>query len=251
MNIEQGTSKDEAERRALVRISLLGEASSWLTAPLELRETLQRVTRLMVPALADACVVQLLGRGLASAPEHTRPQLEELVVAHVDGAVERRIRALTPDWGAWLHRTHGAREVVRTGQLQLVSNLASEPDDESEPSLMRELAASVYIALPLHARGQLIGVLSFVHCTSTRAAFDAQLLSELAQRASGAIDNARLYEEAQRAIAVRDDLLAVVSHDLQSPVNAIGMTVKSLLKDPALTADASVLRSLALIERTS
>jgi signal transduction histidine kinase len=253
MTIEQGTSKDDADRRALVRIDLLAGATSWLTAGLDLDAMLTRVTELAVPALADGCVVQLLGRGIAQAPERERPQFARLTVAHVDDAVVRRVRALSLEGEAPLHRSFGALEVLRSEQPQHVSDLAREPDDEGVPSLMRELAASEYVAMPLHARGQLIGVLSFVRCSPSRAGLelDHELLHELARHASGAIDNARLYQEAQRAIAARDDLLAVVSHDLQSPLNAISMTVKGLLADPQLTARPYVKRALSLVDRTS
>ncbi len=253
MNIEPGQSKDDVERRALARIGLLGEVSAWLTAPLELDATLERVTRVAVPSLADGCVVQLLGRGVASAPEHEAPQFAQLVVAHLDGAAAKRVQMLTPSWAAALHRSFGALEVLRTGQPQYIPDLSREPEDESEPSLMRELSASSYVALPLQARGQLIGVLSLVHSAPTEPEpeLDPDLLSELAQRASGVIDKACLYQEARHAIEVRDDLLAVVSHDLQSPLNAIALTVKSLLQDPQLSAIASVKRALALIERTT
>lgn len=66
----------------------------------------------------------------------------------------------------------------------------------------------------------------------------------LAERAN------RLYREAQDAIRMRDDVLAVVSHDLQSPLNAIGMTVRRLLSRPEL-ADTGAQRPLNLIRRTS
>jgi signal transduction histidine kinase len=251
MTIQHATSMDDGAPRALGRLSLLADASSWLTAPLDVKETLQRVVELFVPALADACVVQLLGPRVASAPENEQQHFAELAVAHVDDSVRRRVHALIPDWSACLHRTRGAHEVLRSERLLVVRDLADELDDESEPSLMRELSACSYIAVPMRTRGRLIGVLSCVRGAGKREEPDHGLLLELAERASGAIDNARLYQEAQRAIAVRDDLLAVVSHDLQSPVNAIGMTVKSLLKDPALIANESVKRSLALVGRTS
>lgn len=40
----------------------------------------------------------------------------------------------------------------------------------------------------------------------------------------------RLYEEAQRAIRSREDILAIVSHDLKNPLGAIGMSASLLLK---------------------
>jgi signal transduction histidine kinase len=45
-----------------------------------------------------------------------------------------------------------------------------------------------------------------------------------------ALDNARLYQEAQAAIQEREDLVAIVSHDLRTPLNAIALSATTLLK---------------------
>ena len=59
---------------------------------------------------------------------------------------------------------------------------------------------------------------------------DLELAEELARRAGTAIDNARLYELARRASKARDDLLAMVSHDLKNPLNSIVLGVEVLMK---------------------
>ena len=54
---------------------------------------------------------------------------------------------------------------------------------------------------------------------------------ELAQRAALAVDNARLYRAAQRAIQVRDEVLGIVAHDLRNPLSMILMEARLLRTD--------------------
>jgi signal transduction histidine kinase len=79
------------------------------------------------------------------------------------------------------------------------------------------------IATPLMARGKLVGVITFI-CSSGSRVYgprDVRIAEELAQRAALSIENAQLFAEAQRAIKTREDVLAVVSHDLKNPVATI------------------------------
>lgn len=67
-----------------------------------------------------------------------------------------------------------------------------------------------------------------------------RLAAELARRAALAVDNARLYGEALDAVRARDEALAVVAHDLRSPLATIVMAADVLLQEgtaPALRTD--------------
>jgi signal transduction histidine kinase len=73
---------------------------------------------------------------------------------------------------------------------------------------------------------------------------------DLARRAALAIDNAKLYEKAQRAIDVREEMLALVSHDLRSPLNTITMGASALLEE-STERRASHAKYLQLIKRAA
>ncbi|MFW6202157.1 MAG: ATP-binding protein, partial [Gemmatimonadota bacterium] len=78
---------------------------------------------------------------------------------------------------------------------------------------------------------------------------DLSLAEELAARASVALEKARLYDEARRATHVRDEMLAVVSHDLRNPLNTIVMSAELLAA--SLPTEADVARAqLAIIDRS-
>jgi signal transduction histidine kinase len=72
---------------------------------------------------------------------------------------------------------------------------------------------------------------------------DILVAENFAARAALAIDNARLYHEAQRATAARDEILGVVSHDLRNPLSAIAMCSRVLVDTPP--EDAGARRDLA------
>ncbi len=94
------------------------------------------------------------------------------------------------------------------------------------------------IEQPLVARGRHLGTIVFA--LKAQRTFDEdlqQLAREVAERIALGIDNASLYHAAQRAIRGRDELLAVVSHDLRNPLNLIGLALQMIEQDPdALTS---------------
>ncbi|HEY6881308.1 MAG TPA: ATP-binding protein [Polyangiales bacterium] len=247
--MSQDTPQKAGEQQTPARMSLLEAASSWLPASLDLDGTLQRAVRLPLPTLADGCVLQLLGDP-ARTPSERLP-FTALLIAHVDGAREQHVQSMLPGRMHALHHCDGALEVVRTGRPQPVNEVTAD----SSPVLMRELSASWYSSWPLCARDKLLGVLTLVHDgprQDSHASHDDDAFMNAFTRQIGiAIDNAQRHTESQRAIAMRDDMLAVVSHDLQSPLNAIQMTVRHLLNEPHVVALPGVKRALTLIERTT
>ena len=104
--------------------------------------------------------------------------------------------------------------------------------------------------LQLHARGRTVGAL-LLGMSSSRRAFDHELqglADEVAERIALGVDNASLYASAQRAIQGRDELLAVVSHDLRNPLNIVALALQAVAQDPAM-ATAALPRALRGVDR--
>ena len=103
--------------------------------------------------------------------------------------------------------------------------------------------------VPLVARNTPLGVIVFASAKPQHryAAKDVALGQRLAGAAALATHNAILYHDAQEAVSSRDEVLAIVSHDLRSPLNTIGMSSQLLLE---LTMDDTQRkRHLEIIDR--
>jgi signal transduction histidine kinase len=93
--------------------------------------------------------------------------------------------------------------------------------------------ATSLLIVPLITREEVIGALTCMR-SATRAfdTEDCNLAEQVATRGAHALDNARLYESAQRATRARDEVLGAVSHDLRNPLSAIVMCAQALQESP-------------------
>jgi len=66
-----------------------------------------------------------------------------------------------------------------------------------------------------------------------------------------ASENARLYQEAQRAIAARDEFLAIASHELKSPLTALYLQLQTVRKSGSELAAAGLVRKIDTAMRSS
>lgn len=196
------------------RLAFLDQASSALFgAKLEPEARLTTLARLVVPDLADWCWIDVFesGQGVARhAISHWNPEGE---------SIARRER------GRWLGATDADARLQVMGKetgLLIEDMRAHLQAGGVDAALFSELGARTALVVPLRTSAPL-GEMTFVFAESSRRHVPADLVlaSALAQRAALALENARLYQEADRAVRARDEMLAVVSHDLRNPLSAI------------------------------
>ena len=174
-----------------------------------------------VPKLARCCVPIVL----------EGERWRQLGAAHEDAHAQRIIEKLARHFEAWLQAGTG-----RAAELMLCRSCAVF-DRLETPALARlgeRLHLESLIVVPMVVSGRLLGWLCFGRGESRRAV-DRQAalaLSDLAAVCAAALERARLVEQLRAAVESRDTLLATVSHDLRSPLNAIALTVRSLGPEP-------------------
>lgn len=222
-----GTGVDvTSERRALTHLQFLAEASTVLSSSLDYRATLDEMARLAVPRFADMCFVELTGedRSFIGA-----------AVAHVDPAKARLAREVRRRYPLVRGSVAPIERVFETGQPLLVPTV-TEPllremaRDEDHLRMLRELGARSMMLVPLKTRGGTIAVLGLVHSESGRryTPEDLPFAGEVARRAATAVENARLYERATKAVGVRDQFLSIASHELRTPLTGLILHLSTL-----------------------
>ncbi len=81
---------------------------------------------------------------------------------------------------------------------------------------------------PLSARGRAFGIITLVKINSDFTAKEFSLARASAERIALSVDNAYLYQQAQKASATREELIAIVSHDLRTPLTTINLGIQKL-----------------------
>jgi signal transduction histidine kinase len=213
----------EAAEREERRTAFLAAAGQELAKSLDYEQTIATLARLIVPNLAEMCVVDMAEEdGVLRRAEvaHRNPEDETTFAGDVGKALRDVPEALV--------------RIMQTGEPALVgssSALYSYITGEADG------AGRNLVFLPLVSRGQTIGVAAAVSAVNNPfTAADVSLFGELARRASLSVDNARLYQESQQAVRAREEVLAIVSHDLRNPLSAV-ILGSSMLQMSSTMAD--------------
>jgi PAS domain S-box-containing protein len=242
-----------AEADAARRLAFLAEASTLLSASLDSETTLQSVARLAVPFLADWCLVYIIDEDGSA---------RRVAVAQADPEQEQLARALAayspPSLPEWVTRvlSNALSEIVPDVSLDLLESVAK---NEEHLRIIKKIGARSAMVVPLLARGRTLGAIALVSTQAEREFADADrvLAEDLARRCAYAVDNARLYSEvilqrdkAEKASRVKDEFLAILSHELRNPLVPI-LGWARILKTRANGADEVLNEGIRSLERNA
>jgi PAS domain S-box-containing protein len=234
-------------RQAAEREQFLAQSSAALAASIDYKTTLTTIARLAVPFLADYCFFDAI---------NASGQIERVAWCAADPVMQGWFDEVQQFIPPQDFDRHPVAHVLRSGDTHFVPKVTPEWIESVAISpthlqFMQRCQLRSLLTVPLKVNHPL-GALTFCFTPYSNRHYtqaDLTLAEELARRAALALDNAKLYHQAQEANRIKDEFLAVLSHELRSPLNPIlGWTrlLQNGKLNPVRQAEA-----LAIIERNA
>jgi PAS domain S-box-containing protein len=234
-DVDDAKRSEETER-------FLAEAGAALSSSLDPAVMLRAVAELAVPGIADWCRIELRAESDA---------LELAALAHTSAEKVPLGEELQRRYPPGPEDATGPAAVLRSGAGELREHIAdeeleAEAQDETHLELLRELGVESSICVPLTSSRGPLGTITLVAAEETRRfdELDLRLAEEVGRRAGLALENARLYREAEeRARASR--ALATIADGvvLLDPAGVVRLWNPAAAAITSLSADRVVGRS--------
>ena len=215
---DAGVDDVTAHKRTEDRLRLLADAGAAVAATTDYATALQSLAETVVTAAAEWCIVDIV----------EMDGVHRAAVAHPDAGMRSLIAELERRYPPNPDRGGGVATVIASGEARIVPEISdtmlrAAATDEEHLEILRRLGLRSVAIVPLIARGQVLGAMTLAGGRGGHqySEADRPFLLDLAGRAALAVDNSRLLHESQEALRLRDDFLAMASHDMRTPLQAI------------------------------
>lgn len=195
--VERALAIDQA-RDANERLSFLADASIALSATLDYEATLEAVTELLVPRLADWCVVQILRDG----------ELHTAALRHFDSAKVDWVRGVSDRYPTKWDAVGGVADALLTGRSHVYPNVRLErmegPAVNTEQlAIIGAFGLSSAMIVSLVGRSGVFGVVTLIYAESGRhyAPADVPFVEDVIRRAALALETAETFREQSGRLA--------------------------------------------------
>ncbi|MCI0573595.1 MAG: transporter substrate-binding domain-containing protein [Myxococcaceae bacterium] len=233
------------------RVSFLAESGVILSETLDSEQTFARLGELLVREFGGWCSMAVMPDG----------QIRRVGWAHADPGKRALVEALVMRYPARAGDPGPSGQVLTDGKAHLAAELTEQDlraiaRNEEHAALFRMVGTRTALAVPLIARGQMLGMLTLASGVPGRrfGHGELELAQEVARRAAIALDNARLFAQAQDAIHMRDLFLVVAAHELRTPLTSLNLRLEKLGRlarkvAPDTLPTSRVLSELGVIEK--
>jgi PAS domain S-box-containing protein len=198
-------------------LKLLADVGERIGKSLDRQQIVNEVPALAVRDFGELCSIELPGE---------RGTFIRAALAHADPEKAEALKGL-----AETHPAAGpAQQTLRQRVPVVIADLSSaEPGaiDSAFMEIAKRLGLSSAIAVPIVSEEHVVGVINLARRVPYTP-LEARIVEELSGRVAVAMQNAALYEQAKRAIEIRDEFMTVASHELRTPLTALQLQIQGL-----------------------
>jgi PAS domain S-box-containing protein len=217
--------RDVSERiQSETTLKLLAETSQLLETSLDFQATLEHISKIVVQWFGDWCEIVILGK---------ENEIYQTAVGHKNPLKKALYKKHREKYPAQFDDAYGAGKVIKTGLSVFYPTIDENflkliIQEEAKIKSLLRLGLISYIGIPIKEGKETKGVITIASTQRNFTPQDLLLAQELGTRASLAIQTSKLYEEAKKAIQLRDDFLSIASHELKTPLTPLSLQIQSL-----------------------